>query len=372
MKDKLEKLLEKNWIAQIVAACVAVLFYIVITRIYLIGNILRFLSPVLWGIVIAYILNPLVNLVEDAFSSIIKKDKIRHPFAVVITLVIVFLVIVVFVATIIPAMVKSISGIVENVELYAINLQGYLNTIAVFMSKFNIDISHFLTASEDVINNTVEWVSNNADTIASTFFDVGMSIANIVIGIVIAVYFMMDKNKIASNINRLRKLSMKEKTYAAHNIFWKKCNEILSRFIIFDIIDGLIIGLANALFMAILSMPNITLISVFMGITNMIPTFGPIVGALLGMMVLLLTNPMDALLFIVFTVIIQAIDASIIKPKLFGNSFGVPAVWIFIAIILGGKAVGVLGILLAIPFVAIVTYIFSEMILPRLEGKNNI
>ena len=114
-------------------------------------------------------------------------------------------------------------------------------------------------------------------------------------------------------------------------------------------------------------MENIVLVSVVVGVTNLFPTFGPIVGGIVGAMILILTSPIDALIFLIFTTLIQLLDASVLKPKLFGGSFGVPAVWIFIAIVVGGKMFGIVGILMAVPVAAIFTYILNEIIIPRLE-----
>ena len=136
-----------------------------------------------------------------------------------------------------------------------------------------------------------------------------------------------------------------------------------------SLLDGFIIGTVNAVFMLIFRMDNITLISVIVGVTNLLPTFGPIIGAIIGAFFLVITNPMDALIFIIFSVILQAIDGYVIKPKLFSSSLGLSPVLSLIAIILGGKMFGFIGILLSIPVTAVLVMIYNEQLLPLLQKR---
>ena len=141
------------------------------------------------------------------------------------------------------------------------------------------------------------------------------------------------------------------------------------RFIWCDLFDALIIGVANAIFFAIAGLPFNAMISVVVAVTNLAPTFGPIVGGAIGCAILLLQNPWQALWFLIFTIILQTIDGYVLKPKLFGGILGVPSVWILICIIVGGRIFGVLGILLAIPFAAISDFLYGDYLLPYLQRR---
>ena len=141
------------------------------------------------------------------------------------------------------------------------------------------------------------------------------------------------------------------------------------RYIASDILDGLFVGCANAVFMIIAGMPYIPLISVVVGVTNLAPTFGPIVGAVIGAFILVLANPWQALWFLIFTLILQTIDGYVVKPKLFGDTLGVPSIWILISIIVFGRMWGVAGILLAIPIAAITDFIYHDYIVQKLESR---
>ncbi|MEE1305039.1 MAG: AI-2E family transporter [Agathobacter sp.] len=367
MKEKISRILEKPWCAYTVAACTAVLLFVGLTHLGALNKFWGYVSPVTWGIIFAYLINPLVNYFERKPLRKMKKEKPRHVISVVLALIVVLVIIALLLVTLIPSIVKSVTGIIENIETYGTVLQGYLEKISALAREYQIDLTNITQAGEEIIGNLVEYVTKNADTIAVTFYSVGISLVNIGMGVVIAIYFLLDKDNIIGGINRIRKLVLKDSTYKNHNEFWDRCHTILSRFLIFDIIDGIIIAMINTICMFVFNMENIVLVSVVVGVTNLFPTFGPIVGGIVGAMILILTSPIDALIFLIFTTLIQLLDASVLKPKLFGGGFGVPAVWIFIAIVVGGKMFGIVGILMAVPVAAIFTYILNEIIIPRLE-----
>ncbi len=150
----------------------------------------------------------------------------------------------------------------------------------------------------------------------------------------------------------------------------KKIDAILMRSPIFSIIDSIIIGSLTAIVMLIAGMQYTGLVSVIVGVTNLIPTFGPLIGAGIGGLILLFVNPLHALIFLIFALVLQTFDGWVLKPKLFGDSFGISGLWILISIIVGGRIIGVLGIILAIPAVAIADYLINDVYLPYRKIKN--
>ena len=151
--------------------------------------------------------------------------------------------------------------------------------------------------------------------------------------------------------------------------FCRRCDTILLKYLSCSLLDALFIGVSNALFMLIFRIPNVALISVLVGVTNLAPTFGPLIGGAIGFIILGLLNPGYGILFLIFTFIIQTLDGYVVKPKLYGDSLGVSSLWILIAIICGGKIFGVVGVLLAIPFAAIVQYLMEEILFPKVREE---
>ena len=179
----------------------------------------------------------------------------------------------------------------------------------------------------------------------------------------------MAKDSIRQGSRRLLRALMSQKWYDIVTNFMARCNYILVRYIVFSLLDGAIVGGATAVFMAITGMQYVGLISVVCGVTNLIPSFGPIIGGAIGGFILLLVNPWHALMFLVFTGVLQTLDGYVIKPKLFGDSLGVSGLLILISIVLFGNIFGIVGILLAIPLAAIMDFTYEEGILPLLEVR---
>ena len=164
---------------------------------------------------------------------------------------------------------------------------------------------------------------------------------------------------------------MDEKRYFTLRQFLARCNDIMGKYVVADILDAMIVGIINAVFMTLTGMPYVALVSVVIGLTNLAPTFGPFVGAGIGAFILIFAEPIDAAIFLIFTLILQMVDGYVIKPRLFSGTLGVPGVWVVIGVIVGGKLFGVMGILLAIPVVAILNFVYHDYV-ERQERKRGI
>jgi predicted PurR-regulated permease PerM len=151
--------------------------------------------------------------------------------------------------------------------------------------------------------------------------------------------------------------------------FGLRCDSILMSYLGQSLLESLIVGFVNAIFMLVCGMEYVGLISVIVAVTNLIPNFGPIIGGVIGAFVLLLVNPLHALMFIVFCILLQFVDGYILKPKLFSGSLGVSGLLILVAGIVLGNLFGVIGMLLSIPAAAILSFIYRDYILPNLEQR---
>ncbi len=145
---------------------------------------------------------------------------------------------------------------------------------------------------------------------------------------------------------------------------------IIGKYFKFSLIDSVIIGAANYAFMWFMHMPHGILISVIIGITNLIPNVGPVVGAIVGGTILMFYEVKQALWFLLFTVVLQILDSLLIKPKLFGKSFGVSGIVMLLAMLIGGGVFGILGMILVVPVVAVIQYIYKNILRPIIKGRN--
>lgn len=371
------KIVKKKWFSYTVATCSAVILFSVLYHLgdifKAIGSFFAFIRPVISGIVIAYVFNPFANLFERNIFKKVKSEVTRWRLSVVCSLVALLLALALLGMALIPQLADSVGTLAENMDGYVATFQGLLKDFehTRIGQLFGAEYEKFLSFSDDTLDEIVEYFKNNSETLINTSSNVGRGLFDGVLALILAVYFLLDKRGIIGRCSKLLSLLMKKETYDKSCTFLDRCNTITISYISVDIIDGVIVGICNFIFMAIMGMQYSVLISVIVAVTNLAPTFGPIVGAAIGGFILVLVNPWHALWFLIFTVILQTVDGYILKPKLFGDSLGVSALMILIAIILGGRLFGVLGILFAIPVAAIIDFTWKDFLLKRLEERHD-
>ncbi|MBQ8959994.1 MAG: AI-2E family transporter [Ruminococcus sp.] len=369
----IKELIHKRWFATALGGCITVAFYLLISNIVDIWQgftqILGYFSTVMGGCALAYMMNPLAKLYERTLFRRIRKEAPKWTVSIVLALTTVILFLVLIMSILIPQLIDSISMFIGNLDSYAKSLQSFIRS---FLPEDHESPSfqNFVLSSENIINTIVDYIMENSSKIINFSTNAGKSVVNWVIAFILSIYLLGAKNRLKAGLKRLLRASLSKKHYKSTASFLSHCNDILNRYVIFDLIDGLIVGTVNAVFMAALGMQYAGLVSVVVGITNLVPTFGPMVGAIIGGFILLMVKPFHALLFVIFTIILQTVDGYIIKPKLFGGTLGVSGLWILIVIIACGRIYGIVGILLAIPIAAITDYIYREMLLPALERRN--
>lgn len=368
-----KNILQKKWAAYAFAGCITVLFYLAVSHIgglfEIVRAFFRLIQPVLVGAVIAYVLNPLVRFFEGTLLKNMPSDKARHTASVVLTILAVIVSVMVLLTAMIPQIINSAMRFFDNFSTYSAQLIRLLNSLDKNTAFLGVDLS----ALTDISNQALRWLTGFLDTskpgnLIDTSFSIGMSVFNLVISFILAIYFLGDRDRLVSGAKRLMHAMMPETAYNSTLEFCSTCHDILIRYIIFELIDGMMIAVINLVLMMITGVPYKAVISVVVGITNLAPTFGPIIGGVIGCFILVMVNPWFALTFLIITIVLQTFDGYILKPKLFGNSLGVPGVWILVVIIIGGRLFGVIGILLAIPFAAIVDIVYSNL-LERREAQ---
>ena len=197
----------------------------------------------------------------------------------------------------------------------------------------------------------------------------GKQILSTVISLILAIFFLLNKKTALNGTRRLVRAFLRRETAESLLSFLLRCDTILVSYLGQSLLDALIVGGVNALVMVLFGMHYIGLVSVVVAVTNLVPSFGPAIGAAVGGFILLMVNPWHALVFLILTVLLQTADAYVIKPKLFSNSLGVSGLLILVASILFGNLFGILGVLLAIPAAAILSFLYHDYFLPRREER---
>ena len=368
-----KNLLKEKWFSYTVAMCSAVVLYLILTHISGLLNLLKSFwhtgAPVFMGFVIAYVLDPLVNLYSKKVLYKVKKTKLRHTLAVTLSILSVVLFIVILVVALVPQVIDSTITFAGNLNGYVLSFQRLMRRLNTLALQHDIDLSKFISSSDELLQSITKILPDNLNKILNVSYNFGARMFDWVISFILAIYLMLDKTKLRGGFKRLLRAMMPENVYNSTASFWSRCNKILIQYIAFDVMDVVIIGLLNWFFMVVMQMPYVAIISVIVGVTNLAPTFGPMVGAIIGAFILLLVDPMYALIFLIFTAVLQTLDGYVIKPRLFGESLGVSSEWILISLVVGGRLLGVVGILLAIPFAAIGDFVYHDYIIKRLEAQ---
>ena len=354
--------------------CAVAIFFIVFANVDSIfgffDGLTRVLAPIIIGLVLAYIIDPVSKFFETRVFVKMKNENVRRTVSLVIALVLVIALLIVFIGTLIPNLISSVSMLISNADSYYANIEKAVDHINSLGFGLHIDLSTIEASVKGWFGDFVNNISENLTSILNTTKNIGAVILNILIGVILAIYILFSKKYLLSGLQRLRKALFTPKQYESNTRFWKRCHDIFTQYISCNIIDALIIGVSNAIYMLILGMPYVPLVSFVVGVANLIPTFGPIIGGGIGALVLVLVKPSYALWFLIFTVGIQILDAYVVKPRLFSSSIGLAPVWTLIAITVGGNLFGIIGILLAIPVAAILTIIYDEWFIPWLQNKS--
>ena len=366
---KFRKLSEKKWYPGAVAACIGVLCYVLLSNfsgvLSGVGSFLGNFRIVFLAFVMAYIMNPLADFFYYKLFSKMKLGKLRWTLSVTLTVLTALLAVGLLLGMLIPQLLESILLFSSNYESYAASLMrlikgGPLESLA--------SAAQLEAVTDNALNFIAGQVQNNAGRILGIVANSGKSMLSVLISLILAVYVLADKKRVMGGVWRFARAVMPKEKYEVMMDLMLRCDVILRSYIGQNLLDSLIIGGANALLMLVFRMQYVGLISVVVGVTNLIPNFGPYIGLIIGAFILLLVNPVHALLFILFCIVLQFTDAYILKPKLFSSSLGVSGLLILISTIVLGNMFGVVGMLLAIPAAAILSFLYHDYFLPRREN----
>lgn len=384
-KDSNKHIFERNKNYYIIS--VYVIFTIIISSILLkiiwnwaetldnIKHFLSMLSPFLIGFFIAYLLNPLIKFFDKKlFNELmhIKKASIRKFLSIFITYLLVFGIITVCIVVIIPELYVSISNIYYGITDY---YNGFLDFIEKTNKKYpDIDLSYINSIIENNSQHIVEMLQGSIGTLLPLIYNTSISVIswtiNLVIAIMVSCYMLIDKNIITLNIKRLIYAVVPQKKADNFLSTVYECNNIFSKYLVGKTIDSTIIGILCFIIMSVIGLKYALLISVIVGITNMIPYFGPFIGAVPGAVLLLTVDWKYCLVFCILILILQQFDGLYLGPKILGDSTGLRPVWIIFAITAGGWVAGVAGMFLGVPVVAVIAFLVDKFINKRLSEKN--
>ena len=362
----------------------AVLFYMLLQHLPDLqkgwNKIMTILAPFVWGLILAYLLLPLTRQLERLFSNrgmkkALVKGKFARAMAIIISEIVLLVLLTAFVLLILPQLYSSVETIVVNSPEYYSRMSEWVE----LKLEDHPEVEQYVAqALESLSNQVIDLVKNrllpsmgNVITSVTTgVYAAFRGIYNLIIGIIVSIYILSNRE--------MAKAGFRKVLYSIFSV--ETCEKIRSGILFTDrtfmgflsgkLLDSAIIGLVCYIVCVILKMPYALLVSVMIGITNIIPFFGPLIGLIPSAFIILLVDPFKCLIFVIFIVVLQQIDGNILGPKILGSSVGINGFWVMFAIILGGGLFGFPGMILGVPVFVVIYSAMTTLIDKKLKRED--
>ena len=357
--------------------CASILLYLGISNINEIKSSLNdfvsTLQPFIIGGTLAYLLNFILKFYEERVLSheMLKKMKKsgKRASGLVLTYITASIITYLFIQFVLPQLISSIVGLANNIPQYVENFTKLANDLINNMNLQPEYIDLITNKFGELVTYIITIISNLLPVVGNFIVEATSSILNIIIGIIVSIYILIDKEKfMAQGKNVVYAFSSEDRA----NFILKlatQSNMTFSRIIGGKILDSFIIGVLTFIILTIFKMPYVLLISVIVGVTNIIPFFGPFIGGIPAAIIILFVSPTKALWFVIIIIIIQQIDGNIIGPKILGDSIGISAFWILFSLLVAAKFMGFVGMVIGVPLFAIFYSIIKEIVELKLSKK---
>lgn len=375
MKDKTFK--EKVILIIITVTIISLIIAAIINYksiINLIGRLVTVAVPFIYSGCIAYLLTPLCNKIENKLSKKFKKHS--ETLAVAITEIVFITILIIVVITVIPQSIKSIANIIETAPdtwaTFQLTVQNMSGRDSFISNLIGGDIKEINNIVIDFVNNNI--IPHMDEIITSVVGQVtnfGRTILNIIIGIIISIFVLASRKTFAKHTKIILRTLLNKTTYDVVMNEVKIANKMFGGFFIGKIVDSLIVGIICFISLSIMRMPYAVLVSVIVGITNIIPVVGPFIGAIPGTIIIFSASPIKSLYFIIFIIILQQIDGHIIGPKCIGSATGLSTFWVLFAILFFGGLWGLTGMVIGVPLLAVL-FDIGKKVIRYIMNKRNI
>lgn len=380
-----------------IAAYVLIVFALALALVSLVfrfGNywvyvlkIIDVLAPVIWGIVIAYLLCPLLNFFEKWVARLTGRRKPHPTFnrvtGIFISIGLMLLLIVGIVYAVIPEIITSLKSILVHLPDYLSNLQDYLNDKLTGYVDKNPEAKDFLESAFGNIETYLLDAANQFQpkldslvskdgilaSVTSSAFSLLLALKDFCLGIIVSVYLLFSKEKFLAQLKKLVHATLSRVRCERLFRIAGQANYTFMHFLSGKALDSFIIGMLCFIGLTIIKAPYIVLISIIIGITNMIPFFGPFIGAVPAGLLILLSEPTKTIPFVIFIFLLQQFDGNILGPKILGSSLGLSPFWIMFAIFVGGGLFGFIGMVAFVPLFAVLYALLRESVNNALTKK---
>lgn len=365
-----------------------IIFYLAIKNIAVvisyIGTFISFFTPFILGAALAFIINvPMTKIEGFLFKKVPENPKTRlqrcaktlkRPVSMLIALVLVFGVIVIAGIIIVPQVASGLESLAEALPGAMDRLQDWISTnankidiVENLMNKIDIDLD---SVGRELASTAKGWATAMLDSGFSTVSNIVNGIFEFVIGLVFAIYILLQKEKLGRQGKQIVYATFTEKTADKIMYITGMTRDVFKGFISGQCVDGIINAILFFIILTILGIPYAVMLSIFSGFMAMIPIIGSFIGAGVGVIIVLIMDPSQVLYFIIMYIIVQQIDGNVIYPLIAGNSMGLPSIWVLMAVTVGGSMMGILGMILFIPICSVLYKLTRHYVLRRLKDND--
>lgn len=331
------------------------------------SSVIDILMPFIIGFILAFVLN--IPMKYYYKKSNIKNEKKKKTIAAILAFLTFLAVIILLIIVIIPQVVENIKQLVTNMPDVIKQAKTWLDFI---LNEFNIS-SDVIKQAENMQNDVGKilfgYISSWAPNIASGVTSITTSIAHLFMGVIIAVYMLFSKEKLLSQINKVGQAYLDEKKYLQVKEICHLIAETFENFFTGQVTESFIIGILCYIGCKILNIPYASIAALIIGLTNIIPYFGPIIGAVISCVLILFVSPMKAIIFLVFSTCLQQFESNLIYPHVVGSSVGLSALWVLFAVTAGGGLFGITGMIFGLPVFSVIYELFRRSTNHRLKEK---
>lgn len=371
MQNNVKNYFTKSTISNIITVCTAVLLYLAISNFTVVRGVLSNLYSIISPFVVAFVLAFLLHTPVGWFErTIFSKRKAKRALSILSAYVVFALFIAALIVAAAPQVADSVVSVGNNIPKYIQSVTAVLNKLT---NQYNWD-SAFIASVTETMNNAFKNLSAFVLSLVPQLVNFSVSIGSFAIdlfmSVIASIYMLATKERLIFQMKKILYSFLKEKKADRIIEIGGLTNEMFTKFINGKMVDSLIIGILCFIGMLFIYSPYAILIAIIVGVTNMIPFFGPFIGAVPSILILLMVSPLDALIFAAFVLALQQFDGNILGPKILGDSTGLAPIWVLVSITIGGGLMGFAGMIIGVPTFAVFYSLLSENMDKRLAAKN--
>lgn len=352
-----------------------ILFYLFVVEFsYVMGlgrNIMRILLPITIGMVMAYLFNFFLVAYE---TKLLSRTKLKHQkkrlVGILLTYFTVFLLVILFLEFILPQLMESITGIINDLPSYISEFSKFLDNLAESLHFDDAFNAYIIDEVNKLVTYFLRFTTGLIPFLGSLILKIISSIWNIVIGLIVSIYLLADKERFIALTKKVTFATLPKHVAQKTLKIGALTDQIFGNFISGKILDSAIVGVLTFVLLFLFKMPYALLISFIIAVTNIIPFFGPFIGAVPAFFIIMFVSVNQAFIFLILIVLIQQIDGNYIGPKILGDSLGISAFWILFSLLVAGKLFGFLGMLIGVPVFVLIYTLVKEILEARLKKKN--